>query len=175
MTETDKVEHVSDSRIPALEAESAESRHTLNLLNDRISNFEQNLAKVELDRRDEISSLQREVSTRDVTIDRVTRKVEKVEADLQNSLDQNARLTQLIKRLKAEKADLESKCSDLEKAQIIQINRETNTSLSPPVTGKVTDRCHIWRNLNLKALYDVIIRKLGLRVRVGKLIRPFMT
>ena len=150
MTETEKMEH-SDSRIPALESESAESRHTLNVLNDRISNFERNLAQIELDRRDEISSLKKEVSTRDATIDDVTRKVEKVEADLQNSLDQNARLTQLIKRLKAEKAELESKCSDLEKAQIIQVSRETNTSLSPPVTGIFT-------------IYDVICTKV-----------PFMT
>ena len=124
-----------DSRLEQLETVSAENRQSFDALVAQLATLESRLDQAKDDEREEFSRWR---------LDRVEieRARDALDAQLVMAQRQVSVLTGQVTLIEQEKTNLMEKCLSLERRKIVQVHRETSTTLSPPppaITGDLSN------------------------------------
>ena len=135
MTTETECDSYDDSRLIALESESSQNRGQLVELVSNLERVESNLAKIDREKPAEMERLRCNLETTNKDLKDSCYKRITTESELNLAKLQIDKLAEQVKTLQREKEELEEKCKSQEKEQIVQVHRETSTTLSPqPVT-----------------------------------------
>ena len=134
-TETEP-DSYDDSRLIALESESSQNRDQLAGLISHLEKVESHVAEIDREKSSELERLRCNLETTNKDLNDSRDKRITTESELNLARRQIDKLAEQVKTLQREKEELEQKCKSYEKEQIVQVHRETSTTLSPqPVTG----------------------------------------
>lgn len=135
MTTETESDSYDDSRLIALESESSQNRGQLVELVAHLEKVESHLAEIDREKSAEIERLRCYLETTNKDLKDSCDKRITTESELNLARLQIDKLAEQVKTLQREKEELEQKCKSQEKGQIVQVHRETSTTLSPqPVT-----------------------------------------
>ena len=124
---------IDDSRLEQLELTSAQNRQSVDALVVQMTTLESRLDEARSERNKEMERVR-------LDRDDVARQRGALDAQLKNALSQLSALTDQMALIERERDELQEKCLSLETRQIVQVHRETSTSLSPPppaITGNL--------------------------------------